>query len=203
MIPTIRVKPWSGDQGPFVILNEEDFDSQRHELYVDEASAAAKNEETTLARLREGAGFPQVGQAGLEMAELARQREEQIVAEAEERARLEERKAAEEEAARQVAAAGTLAVQQALESGAPAAGAPPQSEGAAVVEPGTATGQPIAGTETGSVSAPEPSAPDLTVAKGPRGLFFLKAGDTIVSKGFPTEEEANAALAELSAGGAQ
>jgi len=172
MIPTIRVKPWSSDQGPFVLLNEADFDPQRHELYVDEASAVV-------------------------------QAAEKLRAEAERLATEEEaqRKAATEEAARQAASIAALVAQQALEAGAPAAGAPPQSEGAAVVERGTATGQPIAGTETDSASAPEPGAPDLTVAKGPRGLFFLKAGDTIVSKGFPTEEEATAAVAELSAGG--
>jgi hypothetical protein len=131
--------------------------------------------------------------------------EEAARAEAERLATEEEaqHKAATEEAARQAASIAALVAQQALEAGAPAAGAPPQSEGAAVVEPGTATGQPIAGTETDSASAPEPGAPDLTVAKGPRGLFFLKAGDTIVSKGFPTEEEAAAAVAELSSGGAQ
>jgi hypothetical protein len=174
MIPTIRVKPWSKDQGLFVVLNEEDFDPQRHELYVDEASAAVQA----------------VEKARAEAERLATEEEAQ-------------RKAAEEEVARQAASIAALVAQQALDIGAQAAPAQEQSTGPVAVETTTAPEQPIAGTETAPASAPEPGTPDLTVAKGPRGLFFLKAGDTIVSKGFPTEEEAAAAVAELSSGGAQ
>ena len=31
--PTVKVKPWSKDQGDFVAINESDFDPSLHELY--------------------------------------------------------------------------------------------------------------------------------------------------------------------------
>jgi hypothetical protein len=42
-------------------------------------------------------------------------------------------------------------------------------------------------------------ASDLSVAKGPGGRFFVKRGDVNVSRGFATEEEAEAAKAEIAA----
>jgi hypothetical protein len=41
---------------------------------------------------------------------------------------------------------------------------------------------------------------NLSVAKGPGGRWFVKRGDAIISKGFPTEEEAEADKAEIAAG---
>lgn len=32
-VPTIKIKPWSSDQGAFVLINETDFDPGRHELF--------------------------------------------------------------------------------------------------------------------------------------------------------------------------
>lgn len=62
----------------------------------------------------------------------------------------------------------------------------------------------VAESPAGAISEPQSAdtaspaiSPSMTVAKGPGGRWFHKAGDEIVSKGFPTEEEANAALAEL------
>lgn len=34
-LPTIKVLPWSDDQGDFVLINEQDFDPDVHERYVD------------------------------------------------------------------------------------------------------------------------------------------------------------------------
>lgn len=38
-IATVKVKPWSPDQGDFVLINESDFDPEVHEL-VDPAPEA-------------------------------------------------------------------------------------------------------------------------------------------------------------------
>lgn len=37
---TIQVKPWGEDQGDFVLINEEDFDKDFHELYGDKKPSA-------------------------------------------------------------------------------------------------------------------------------------------------------------------
>jgi hypothetical protein len=31
---TIKVKPWSKDQGDYVLINAEDFDESKHERYI-------------------------------------------------------------------------------------------------------------------------------------------------------------------------
>lgn len=46
----LMVKPWGKDQGDFVLINEEDFDSEKHELF-DVADEGAKK--ATVAELRE------------------------------------------------------------------------------------------------------------------------------------------------------
>jgi hypothetical protein len=180
-IPTIRVKPWSKDQGPFVILNEEDFDPERHELYVDAEEAA------------------------------------RLEREAEEKARAEaERIAAARQAQSEVAPApqegqgGPAPEQSEGEDSAaaqPAAGeheTPPWDEdGAAGAQQGTGQAESAAGAPVSAESgngAATTEAPSLTVGKGPKGLWFVKAGGVIASPGFPTEEAANAALAEIAAG---
>ena len=57
----IKVKPWGEGQGDFVLINEEDFDSEVHELYGEKklsakekkaAEAAAKLLEETKAALK-------------------------------------------------------------------------------------------------------------------------------------------------------
>lgn len=42
VIPTVKVKPWSKDQGDFVEINESDFDAKVHEAY-EEGSAEAED----------------------------------------------------------------------------------------------------------------------------------------------------------------
>jgi len=39
---TIQVKPWSDDQGDYVLINEEDFDADKHELFVEKKAKAPK-----------------------------------------------------------------------------------------------------------------------------------------------------------------
>ena len=39
---TIKVKPWGEGQGDFVVINEEDFDPEAHELYGVETDPIAK-----------------------------------------------------------------------------------------------------------------------------------------------------------------
>lgn len=41
---TINVKPWSEDQGAFVVINEADFDPKVHKLYDPEGDAARERE---------------------------------------------------------------------------------------------------------------------------------------------------------------
>ena len=38
-VPTVKVKPWSEGQGDHVVINEADFDPERHELLDDEPKA--------------------------------------------------------------------------------------------------------------------------------------------------------------------
>lgn len=38
---TINVKPWGEDQGDFVVINEEDFDPDKHERYDPEGAKKA------------------------------------------------------------------------------------------------------------------------------------------------------------------
>jgi hypothetical protein len=90
----------------------------------------------------------------------------------------------------------------------PAAGeheTPPWDEDGAAAGAGHAAGQAesAAGAPEsveGGNGAAAAEARDLTVGKGPKGLWFVKAGGVIASPGFPTEEAANAALAEIAAG---
>lgn len=39
---TIKVKPWGEGQGDFVLINEEDFDPERHELFEEDVDPIAK-----------------------------------------------------------------------------------------------------------------------------------------------------------------
>lgn len=135
-----------------------------------------------------------------------------IEREATEKARLEaERKADEaEEALLKTAAAAALATQEGQGADAgdqierqPDASAHPgsgeQGEAMSADEGGKAGEPAIAEAEigAGSISASAADNPLLTVGKGPRGLWFVKTGDDFVSKGFATEEDAIAAMAEI------
>lgn len=62
----------------------------------------------------------------------------------------------------------------------------------------SAAGAPVSAESGNGASAAETRS--LTVGKGPKGLWFVKDRGAIVSPGFPTEEAANAALAEIAAG---
>lgn len=42
----IKVKPWSKDQGDFVLLEEEDFDKEKHELYSEPKEKPVKAKES-------------------------------------------------------------------------------------------------------------------------------------------------------------
>lgn len=33
--PTVKIKPQSQEQGEYVVINEEDFDKEKHEIYVE------------------------------------------------------------------------------------------------------------------------------------------------------------------------
>jgi hypothetical protein len=185
MIATVRVKPWSSDQGPFVIINKEDFDPKRHELYVDEATARAQSEEAARARAEEE-------QKAAEEAELVRQREE-----------LEE--ATARDARQHEDGTAGAPAQRADEP----VGAPQSQQGEASTASDPLERAPNAATPAGADEQSAPVALDssgtspaqtLSVSKGPRGLFFVKAGDAIVSKGFSTEEEAATVMSELVAG---
>ena len=41
--PTVRIKS-SNPEVPFIVINEEDFDAEKHELYVEEDFDAEKHE---------------------------------------------------------------------------------------------------------------------------------------------------------------
>ena len=40
---TIKVKPWGEGQGAFVMIEEKDFDPQKHELYREQTEDAEQN----------------------------------------------------------------------------------------------------------------------------------------------------------------
>lgn len=42
-LKTIKVKPWGEGQGDFVVINESDFDPDRHELFDAPAKSADTN----------------------------------------------------------------------------------------------------------------------------------------------------------------
>ena len=42
-LKTIKVKPWGDGQGDFVVINESDFDPDRHELFDAPAKSADLN----------------------------------------------------------------------------------------------------------------------------------------------------------------
>lgn len=69
----------------------------------------------------------------------------------------------------------------------------------------TEPGEPMKGGPNVELPAPgnNPAEPgttsSLTVAKGARGLWFVKDGSKSVSSGFITQEDAEAAMAELAA----
>lgn len=42
IIPTIKVMPWGEGQGDHVLINEADFDPERHELFGEAAKAASE-----------------------------------------------------------------------------------------------------------------------------------------------------------------
>ena len=42
MIETIKVKPWGEGQGEFVVINKEDFDPGRHQLFGETEQVEAK-----------------------------------------------------------------------------------------------------------------------------------------------------------------
>lgn len=157
---------------------------------------------------------------------LAREEAERREREAAEKGRIEaERKAADEEALRKTADDERGALEQGDDSGATSeagaqaqqkgqgGSAPEQSEESAAAQPGssdqgakpmTAEGRTAseqanagAGAGAGAGSASAAQLPPLTVGKGPKGLWFVKSGDTLVSKGFATEEEAKAAMADI------
>lgn len=56
---------------------------------------------------------------------------------------------------------------------------------------------------TASAGNESDGAAELFVAKGPGGRWFVKRGDVNVSRGFATEDEAKAAMAEMSTGGTE
>lgn len=125
---------------------------------------------------------------------------ERIEQEAAEKARAEaERIAAEEEARRKADAAA--AARQA-ETSAGEQDTPPRNDDDAAGH-GTGPTESAAGATVsaeGGNGAADAETKPLTVAKGPGGRWFLKSGDKIVSNGFPTEEAANAELAEIGDG---
>lgn len=45
---TVKVKPWSKDQGEYVVINESDFDPSHHELCDGEVLSSAHNVTVTL-----------------------------------------------------------------------------------------------------------------------------------------------------------
>ena len=45
---TVKVKPWSKDQGEYVVINESDFDSSHHELCEGEVLSSAQKVTVTL-----------------------------------------------------------------------------------------------------------------------------------------------------------
>jgi hypothetical protein len=161
------------------------------------------------------ADYELVDEAGQSWREIADEEMARLEREAAEHARAEaERIAAEEEAQRKAA----VAARQASTEGAQApqegqSGSAPERSGAG--EQGVPRGLTVADVQEISVDiaipdaivvaestagAPGSEPPSLTVAKGPGGRWFVKSGDAIVSKGFATEEEANAAMAEIAAG---
>lgn len=42
-VPTIKVKPWSADQGDYVVINESDFDAAVHERFEEKKSRGKKS----------------------------------------------------------------------------------------------------------------------------------------------------------------
>jgi hypothetical protein len=149
--------------------------------------------------------------------------------EAEEKARAEaERKVAEEDAMRKAEEDAAAAARQAQADGAPAAqegqggAAPERAESEDIAAPeragsgkqetppdaaaagqGTGPAESAAGAPVsaeGGDGASSAEARSLSVGKGPKGLWFVKAEGAIVSPGFSTEEAAAAALAEIAAG---
>lgn len=47
-VPTVKVMPWSDDQGEFVVINESDFDAEKHTLFdapKQEASQTSESDE--------------------------------------------------------------------------------------------------------------------------------------------------------------
>lgn len=47
---TVKVKAWSAEQGDFVLINKDDFDPEKHELFDD---AGAKKADLTVDQLKE------------------------------------------------------------------------------------------------------------------------------------------------------
>ena len=73
---TIKVKPWGEGQGEFVLINKEDFDAEKHELFcVTDAEEGAKK--VTIAELREA-----LTAKGIEIPEGAKKAELQALLEA-------------------------------------------------------------------------------------------------------------------------
>lgn len=46
MTETIKVKPWGADQGDFVLINAEDFDDAKHELFGETEQVEGKPKRT-------------------------------------------------------------------------------------------------------------------------------------------------------------
>jgi len=49
---TIKVKPWGKDQGAYVVIEEADFDKEKHDLY-EEGAAGSDNSKLTKKQLSE------------------------------------------------------------------------------------------------------------------------------------------------------
>lgn len=53
---TVRVKPWGEGQGDFVLINEDDFDAEVHELYEEPDAAPAGAATTDEPKVGKGPG---------------------------------------------------------------------------------------------------------------------------------------------------
>lgn len=56
-IETVKVKPWSDDQGEFVLINKSDFNPEVHEL-LEDASSGTKKADLQAQLTAKGVDFP-------------------------------------------------------------------------------------------------------------------------------------------------